>query len=351
MNLKENIAYLKYFGLKLSFWKIVNKLFVGDIDNAKNKLSWWVHDKNNEVIEQYIAKACPNTYRKLISGKYDSVDSAAALFESDIIRDQALYDNVIWTMWWQGEENAPILVKKCIESMRKHSNGHKVIVLDQDNYESYVKLPEIVRTRFNEYLNDKSELSKITLDRTKLSDIIRAYLLYYYGGLWVDSTVFFSGDIHENLFTDVFSTLGQDNKWYIGKGKWSTFFMASVRGNGLVKYNYDMHIEYWSNIKYFVNYLMTDHMYDIAYKKRRVLAEMVDNVRCGNKKCMTIGRNYNLACDDELFQLLIKEQNYHKLSWKWWTSESDSMLVTRTTDKELNWLGKLLMLGEKDASL
>lgn len=33
----------------------------------------------------------------------------------------------IWTMWWQGEENAPVLVKKCIDSMWEKSNGGKVV--------------------------------------------------------------------------------------------------------------------------------------------------------------------------------------------------------------------------------
>lgn len=61
----------------------------------------------------------------------------------------------------------------------------------------------------------------------------------------------------------------------------------------MCKFNYDMHIEYWTNKKYYINYLMTDHMFDIAYKERSKIRDMIDSVHCGNKKCLTINRVYD----------------------------------------------------------
>lgn len=51
-------------------------------------------------------------------------------------------ERIIWTLWWQGEENAPDLVKACIASMRAHANGADVRVLDERNCASYLTLPE-----------------------------------------------------------------------------------------------------------------------------------------------------------------------------------------------------------------
>lgn len=64
--------------------------------------------------------------------------------------------------------------------MRKHSNGHQVVVLNEDNFQQYVKLPKVIIDRFTEHKADKNDLKNITLDQTKISDVVRTYLLYYY---------------------------------------------------------------------------------------------------------------------------------------------------------------------------
>ena len=45
----------------------------------------------------------------------------------------------IWTCWWQGENNAPVLVKKCINSMRNYAGENKVVVIDEHNMKEYIK--------------------------------------------------------------------------------------------------------------------------------------------------------------------------------------------------------------------
>ena len=44
----------------------------------------------------------------------------------------------IFVLWFQGEKNAPQLVKMCIDSMRKNSNGHEIVVLDRENLDKWV---------------------------------------------------------------------------------------------------------------------------------------------------------------------------------------------------------------------
>lgn len=332
MNTSENIAYLKYFGLDITFWKMLNRLFCGSTSN----LAWKIHDINNEKIEEYLKKTCPCTYEKLKKGEYDEPKT----LEDTYINPNVKPNDVIWTMWWQGEENAPFLVKECINSMRLHGNGHQVVVLSKNNYKEYVRIPKYIEDRFHESENDNSALKKTVLGNTHLSDIIRTQLLYLYGGIWADATMMFSGSLEENaFFKDIWCTLGQDNEWYIGKGQWSTFFMGCHAGNGFCKFNHDMLVEYWEFQKYYINYLMMDHIFDIAYRERPCFHKMVENVKCGNQKCLIVNRKYNQKCNIDEADEFFKAQILHKLSWKWGNIDKSDLC---TEDGKDTWLGYLL---------
>ena len=331
MNLIENLSYLKYFGFSITFWKSVNRIFQG----SKNGLSWRIHDINNNIIEKYIIDACPQTYSKLVNGYYDNENVNL----NSYINPNITLNNTIWTMWWQGEENAPMVIKECINSMRLHSNGHQVIVLSENNYKDFVNLPDHILDRFMDGSQDKTHLSKCTLTTTELSNLIRLYVLSRYGGVWADASILFTDTIDDIFFDKNWNTLGQDNEWYIGKGKWSTFFMSAHTGNGFCQFCYDMYIEYWETQKYWINYLMFDHIFDIAYKERPCFQKMVDTVSCGNKKCLTVNRLYNKKCNVKEAESLLKNQSFHKLSWKWGITNKNDLI---TDNGEYTWLGYFL---------
>ena len=56
----------------------------------------------------------------------------------------------IWTLWWQGMEDAPNIVKVCFESMKTHANGAKVVILDKNTVNEYIDIPEHIRRKFQE---------------------------------------------------------------------------------------------------------------------------------------------------------------------------------------------------------
>ena len=85
---------------------------------------------------------------------------------------------IFWTCWWQGVENAPLLVQKCIERMNRFSNGYEVRVVTEANVNDYIRLPE--------YIIQKHEQGIIP--HAHFSDIVRLMLLREYGGIWIDST-------------------------------------------------------------------------------------------------------------------------------------------------------------------
>lgn len=77
------------------------------------------------------------------NGAYEYLLRYKNALETDIAEYKAEpAEKIIWTCWLQGLGNAPILVKRCIESMRQYANGYKVEVIDLNNVSQFVLLPE-----------------------------------------------------------------------------------------------------------------------------------------------------------------------------------------------------------------
>lgn len=83
----------------------------------------------------------------------------------------------LFIFWDQGFENAPIVVKKCVLTWKKHNPTWNIILLDNSNLSQYIDL--------------KLELpNNVSISKASLSDVIRICLLEKYGGLWVDATTY-----------------------------------------------------------------------------------------------------------------------------------------------------------------
>ena len=85
----------------------------------------------------------------------------------------------IFSIWFQGEEKAPELVKSCWASMRRNT-GLELVILDEHTLWDWITLPD--------YIMRKWKAGKICA--ANFSDICRAELLWKYGGYWMDATCF-----------------------------------------------------------------------------------------------------------------------------------------------------------------
>lgn len=94
----------------------------------------------------------------------------------------------VFTIWLQGEENAPDLVKACIKSMRRNLSL-PVVVIDRNNLFDWISLPD--------YIVDKWEQGKIS--NAHFSDICRVELLFQHGGLWFDATDYVTSDVPQEI--------------------------------------------------------------------------------------------------------------------------------------------------------
>jgi hypothetical protein len=81
----------------------------------------------------------------------------------------------LWIFWDQGLENAPTIVKNCIQSWLLKNRSWDIHVLSQKTVGEVISLPEWYSTNLN-------------LPLPAYSDVLRIHLLQRYGGVWADAT-------------------------------------------------------------------------------------------------------------------------------------------------------------------
>ena len=100
------------------------------------------------------------------------------------------YPNKIWFYWSDGVENAPKIVHICLKSIKKYIPNMDVVLLDKHSIKKYIKLPKHVMEKYKNGV----------ICEAHFSDIVRVNLLKEYGGLWLDSTIFLTGAIPQDIF-------------------------------------------------------------------------------------------------------------------------------------------------------
>ena len=158
--------------------------------------------------------------------------------------------DTIWQYWHQGIEAAPDLIKQCFRSVRHYMPDKKQVIITFDTIKDYIELPEIYYRLLE---NKKMKIAHF-------SDVLRVYLLEKYGGTWVDSTIFLTDKIPDDIMNSNFCILQKDIKTDVSKNNNSCFFIHSKE--------YSYHIEalknildkYWQDNDYLINYFMFEHI-------------------------------------------------------------------------------------------
>ena len=138
---------------------------------------------------------------------------------------------IVWFLWFQGLEQAPLLVKKCFESWINHNADWKIIFLCDDNLHQYIDL-------------DLSKEKLTKLNRTHLSDLVRLKLLSQYGGIWVDSTCFCTKPL--DLWLNNYLHSGFFAFYRPGKDRLlSNWFLVSQVNHPIISKLYEKLVSYW----------------------------------------------------------------------------------------------------------
>ena len=299
----------------------------------------------------YFAKACTfygKTVRKLARRGYPVLDVAYQAFIKETIKKDyadiiAKYQNIdykttpqtdnypIWIFWWQGLENMPEVVRICYNSVIENAGEHPVHLVTKENYRLYIsELPD---------LDDILEhLRRGSLIYAHFSDIVRCYLLYVYGGAWVDATILLTDKIDNIVSNRVFVSgrrqLTEQNKKSITKGRWTTYFIFANKGNLLFKFIDEVLIRQIVWKGYIMDYFMLDFCFAIAYECVPFVKRIQEESPIYQNRIFDLLRHLNQEFNEAWYKSLIKTNPFLKLTYK-------RTWIEETKDHELTYYGWL----------
>ena len=190
------------------------------------------------------------------------------LDNQNIIPISDKYPDKIWQCWFQGRDNMPDIVKKCTDSVRKY-HGDDVIFLENNNLESYIKLPDYIVKKHRNGI----------IPHANFSDMLRLSLLAKYGGCWIDSTILLTGKIPNDILNSDFFTfrslksgvlnnidnLKQYNLYCNNFNSdisiESPYFIKANAGNEIINGVLSLFFEYWKHENRVIDYLMIDKFF------------------------------------------------------------------------------------------
>ncbi len=197
---------------------------------------WRSREKRRAVRSDVLATAIPRYFKRYLP-------AAAAVKERAVENNDK--QEKIFTIWFQGEENAPDLVKACFRSIRKNCK-QELVVLDENSLRQYITLPEVIWKKHKE--------GKIKY--AHFADICRVELLYEYGGIWLDSTGFATAEIPDWILKEDFFVYMAGNKVGSPYSFMQNCFIRARKGAYLLDAWRAMILDYWMHENHSFDYFM-----------------------------------------------------------------------------------------------
>lgn len=236
------------------------------------------------------------------------------LYVLDKYRDYSVkceYDanSPVWVCWMQGYDNAPIIVKKCIDSIRISTN-HPVHIITKDNIYTFIHLPDYIMEKYNKQI----------ITNAQFSDILRMCLLSQYGGLWIDATIFIPVKLPEKIFQYQFYTCKRkpQKSGYVSNYMWTSFLNGCQKNCIVQKVVNDLFLAYWEKYDYLIDYLLVDYFMMLVYRNLPKAKQLIDNVPYNNPCMEELQNRMSMAFNkNDYDQLLYNSDTYlFKLSWR-----------------------------------
>lgn len=225
----------------------------------------------------------------------------------------------------------PDIVKACVKSIRNNSSGHKVVLVDRNNYSDLVDISDIVVKKHDARI----------VGHAHFSGIIRSALLASYGGMWIDATVFISQPIPESVFERAFYTAKSVNEkaFYFSRSRWVGYFLSGNKDFPLFLFVRDMLTSYWERSDVIIDYLLMDYIFDIAYRNIPAVKKEMDLLENNNLLRGRLMSEINEPYNEELFEALKSGETFlSKLSWRYGNP------VEKTKDGKITNYGYILNL-------
>lgn len=215
----------------------------------------------------------------------------------------------IWVCWMQGYDNAPIIVKKCIDSIRISTN-HPVHIITKDNIDTFIQLPDYIMEKYNKQI----------ITNAQFSDILRMCLLSQYGGIWIDATIFVPGKLPEKIFQYQFYTCKRkpQKSGYVSNYMWTSFLNGCQKNCIVQKVVNDLFLAYWEKYDYLIDYLLVDYFMMLVYRNLPKAKDLIDNVPYNNLLVEELQNRMSMSFNKEDYDNLLYNSGtfLFKLSWR-----------------------------------
>ena len=218
-------------------------------------------------------------------------------------------DKNIFVCWFQGENNAPELVKNCIKSIRNGApENSNVIILSEDNMFDYAKIPEVVIEKYKKGL----------ITKTNFSDILRFALLSQNGGAWMDSTIFCRDSINPELFNYQLYSIKNSNydKFNIARRKWTAYFWFAKQNSYFTRRVFQFFCSYWEKYDTLIDYFLVDHIIYFLYNNDPECKEMLNSIPVNNPNVSFLQDQLSNIYDTDKWNSLKEDTYFFKLDWK-----------------------------------
>lgn len=212
-----------------------------------------------------------------------------------------------FTIWYQGEEKAPALVKACFRSMRRHLK-QELVVLDENTIFDWITLPEYIVKKWRE--------GKIP--HTQFSDICRIELLYEHGGLWFDATDYMTASVPQYIMDEDIFLFMAGSKIRGSYAFIQSCFIRGKKGNPVLGVWRETNKIYWkeedSKINYFVHHLLLKLSVNVNNIAKENFSRMK---QVEQDPTHTLWTNHcNDDYNEEAFQNLTSRAFFQKMNYK-----------------------------------
>lgn len=282
-----------YFPNNVLNWQLLGK-FLGQIpyvigENNARKICEKRHNATREFLEKEF-------YEFIMNYEFNTCNQKNS--------------KIIWTLWMQGYENAPELVKSTIDSIRKFAelNNFQFILLEENTIEKYIVFPKLIK--------EKMDLGVI--DYTKISDILRVSLLAKYGGTWVDATIYMKEEFDSSLLLQNYYTIKtggiEDYSPNISNNRWKGFFLSG--NSSLFSFTRDFFFEYYSRYDIAVDYLLIDYIFDMAYKYDEKIKNQMLELEKSNPNLFWLESHLGDKFDQKVWDNITETTKVFKTTYK-----------------------------------
>ncbi len=224
----------------------------------------------------------------------------------------------VFVMWFQGEDQMPLVIQKCLESLRKNIPNRKIIIITRDNIKEYTDLPD--------YILEKVDKGSIT--KTFFSDIARAALLYKNGGTWADAAIYLTKQVPDQYFNKeyycpcgIISEHKKDFRYlFNGTKGWNVSFQGTnKKGFPLYDFLFHFYCKYFAEYPTHVDYFMNDYMMSLFCKHNKNFWNILNNQPVNNERefdlALMMNKPLNKTNEKKLKDLL-DNTFIHKLTYR-----------------------------------